>query len=368
MAFVALLQIKFNSQHDDIFIVRWKILVAIALVMGASLAGCIVQKPPAAPPAPGRSAWAFNATQVQAMNDLGFTGRGVRVAIIDTGIDMGHGDFAGLCVTVWVDLVQHRAEPYDDDGHGTQMAGILWGHNGGAPNASLIVIKAIDGQGKSTDSTVADAVRLAMDPNQDGDNGDAVDIISMSLGGGRVPLIGTETERAVNDAIVWGIFVVAAAGNDGQNDNGDVDSPASVKNVIAVGAVDSSLELAAFSSVGSNSGSFFPPVLPRSDPDKKPELVAPGVDVWMPVPGGGYAYGSGTSPATVFVSTALAVMLDALPQYRQSNNAGETTIVKFKQAFMETARTLDSQATPHDDGYGYGLVQAHDAYLTLSAG
>lgn len=346
---------------------RWKILVATALLVSCSLSGCIVQKPPGPPPPPGRSNWAFNATQVQAMNDLGYSGRNVRVAIIDTGIDMGHGDFSGLCITLWVDLVQHRDQPYDDDGHGTQMAGVLWGRNGGAPNASLMVIKAIDGTGTSTDSMVADAVRLAIDPDQDGDNGDAADVISMSLGGIRFLRIGAETERAVNEATGLGIFVVAAAGNGGLNAN-DVDSPASAREAIAVGAVDRNMELASFSSSGSNSGSFFPPRSARSDPDKKPELVAPGVDVWMPVPGGGYAYGSGTSPATVFVSAAIAVMLDALPQYRQASNAGETTIVKFKQAFMETARALDSQATPHDDGYGYGLVQAHDAYLALSAG
>jgi hypothetical protein len=212
---------------------------------------------------------------------------------------------------------------------------------------------------------VARAVRWCLDPNGDGNNTDSADIISLSLGGGRRPILGTETEKACNEAISWGTFVVAAADNDGESDNGDVASPASLKHVIAVGAVNSTGIIAPFSSAGRNGGSIFPPMLPRKDPDKKPELVAPGVDIWCDVPGGGHEFGSGTSHSTAFMSSCLAVILGALPQYLPRNNDGETTIVKFKNALMDTALKHDGQAEPHDEHYGYGLVQAHAAYVAL---
>ena len=346
---------------------NWKAALVLILLVAPGWAGCIFQEtPPSQPPPPGRSDWAFNATQIAELNAMGLSGRGVRVAIIDTGIDLSHPDFSGFCITFWQDLVNGQAAPYDDDGHGTMMASILWGQKGGAPNASLIVIKAVDNKGQSEDSTIAAAVRLAMDPNGDDDPSDSADVISMSLGGMRFLSLGSGSESAVGEALSAGVFVVAAAGNNGQG--GDVDSPASVTHAIAVGAVDINLTIASFSSVGTNDGSLIPPRRPRQDPDKKPELVAPGVDIWSAASGSGYAYISGTSPATVFVSTALALILESLPQYRRASNGGETTIVKFKQAFMDTAGKLDSQAMPHDDAYGYGLVRARDALEALSAG
>ena len=344
----------------------WKPALVASLVLAAALSGCLSEPEPSVRPPPGRSVWAYNMTQVLRMNELGYTGQGVTVGLVDSGIDLSHPAFANLSLRGWNDLVNGNATPYDDDGHGTMMAGLIAGSDGAATGAALLVAKAIDAAGKSSDSLVSRAVRWCLDPNGDGDNSDSADIISLSLGGGRLPILGTETEKACKEAISWGTFVVAAADNDGASDDGDVSSPASVKNVIAVGAVNSTGVIAPFSSAGRNEGSLLPPILPRHDPDKKPEVVAPGVDLWCDIPGGANDFGSGTSHATAFVSGCLAVVLGALPQYLPRNNEGETTIVKFKQALMDTALKLDGQAEPHDEHYGYGLIQAHALYLDLA--
>jgi serine protease AprX len=345
--------------------VRWKVLLAVTVLVAAAMAGCVSQPKPSVKPPPGRSLWAYNMTQVLEMNSLGFSGRGVTVGLVDSGIDLSHPAFANLTLKGWNDLVNGNATPYDDDGHGTQMAGIIAGSEGCASGAALLVVKAIDSAGTSSDSLVASAVRWCLDPNADGDSSDSADIISLSLGGKRLPILGTETERACKEAISWGCLVVAAADNDGDSDDGDVTSPASVKNVIAVGAVNATGIIAPWSSAGLNGGSLFPPKLPRSDPDRKPEVVAPGVDLWCAVPGGGHDFGSGTSHSAAFVSGVLALVVGALPQYLPRNNGGETTIVKFKQSLMDTALKLDGQARPHDEHYGYGLIQAHELYIAL---
>ncbi len=345
---------------------RWNAALVASVVLVSALAGCLSEPEPSVKPPAGRSEWAYNMTQVLEMSSLGFTGQGVTVGLVDSGIDLSHPDFANLSLKGWNDLVNGNATPYDDDGHGTQMAGIIAGTDGGAPGAALLVAKAIDAAGTSTDSLVARAVRWCLDPNGDGDRLDSADIISLSLGGGRLPILGTETEKACKEALSWGAFVVAACDNDGASDDGEVSSPASVKLVIAAGAVNQTGKIAPFSSAGRNEGSILPPILPRHDPDKKPEVVAPGVDLWCDIPGGGHDFGSGTSHAAAFVSACLAVVLGALPQYLPRNNEGETTIVKFKQALMDTALKLDGQAEPHDEHYGYGLVQAHALYLSLA--
>jgi subtilisin family serine protease len=338
--------------------VRWKAASAALLVLGLALSGCISEPKPSVKPPPGRSVWAYNMTQVLEMHSQGFTGQGVTVGLVDSGIDLSHPEFANLTLKGWKDLVNGEPTPYDDGGHGTEMAGIIAGSEGAAPGAALLVAKAIRSDGTSTDALVAAGVRWCLDPDGDGSNSDSADLISLSLGGGRIPILGTETERACKEALSWGAFVVAAADNDGDSDDGDVTSPASVKNVIAVGAVNATGVIAPWSSAGRNGGSLLPPRLPRSDPDRKPEVVAPGVDLWCAVPGGGHDFGSGTSHAAAFVSGCLALVLGALPRYLPRNNEGETTIVKFKQALMDTALKLEGQARPHDEHYGYGLIQA----------
>lgn len=327
--------------------------VAIALLLALSLllAGIgfwIVTQPNVAP-----SLWAFEMTEVVSLQGEGFDGTGVRVCIVDTGIDITHPDLRQVNLVGWRDLVNGQSLPYDDQGHGTSMAGIIFARGrlrGVAPGAELIAVKAIAASGSGGDQSIASAVDFCADPDEDGDNGDGAEVISLSLGGDS-RLAGTATESAVNRAIALGMFVVAAAGNDGQDDDGDVESPASVERVIAVGAVDSSRRIAPFSSVGAAVG--IPPI-PRSDPHRKPELSAPGVLIASTSTHDSYALVSGTSPSAALVAGIVALLLERHPQYKMNR----ALVFQFKEALMDGALRVSAQQEPHDPHYGYGIVQA----------
>lgn len=321
------------------------VLAALAALAVVS-AGCTVL-------GPQRSTWAFAAVQIADLAAEGLTGAGVKVAVIDTGIDLEHPNLRGVTLAYWADLVNSQPTPYDDNGHGTAMASILVGRGslaGGSPGVSLIVIKAIASDGTGTDATIAAAINTA---SQQG-----ADIISLSLGGGRVlPVIGGPATQAVDNACALGILVVASAGNDGgPSDDGQVASPGVARDAISVGAVDNSLTIASFSSVGKS-------VFLTGHPDRKPEVVAPGVDIAVAWLNGETALVSGTSPAAVFVSAGLALVLEKHPNLKRAGPSGVDTV---KNALMSSARKLDSQASPHDDYYGYGLFQAKAMSAQLS--
>lgn len=308
-------------------------------------------------PGPGvsNSEWAFEMTEIRELNAAGRNGSGVVVCIVDTGIDASHPDLDHVTILAWRDFVNGRAAPYDDQGHGTAMAGLIVGDGevrGASPAVSVLVAKGIAANGQGTDADVATAIDFCVDPDGDGDRSDGADIVSLSLGGGTHPIFGSAVADAANRAIQFGVFIVAAAGNDGQTDDGEVEVPAREPLVIAVGAVDRNGLIATFSSSGRQTYGF---AQPRTDPDKKPELVAPGVDLVAPWPGGQYVRVSGTSPATAIVAGGLALLLENHPELRKQN---PTTIESTKTALMTAVRTLAGQVLPHDDHYGYGLFQA----------
>ena len=167
-----------------------------------------------------------------------FDGNDVRVCIVDSGIMVEHNDLESFNLVMWKDFIQGKSTPYDDNGHGTSMAGILvadgW-MKGIAPRVDLLVAKALAEDGSGSDEVVAEAIDWCVS--------NEADIISLSLGGAPDLLpfdlgTGRGSDEATNDAIDQGIFVVAAAGNDGgQNDDGDVSNPCSERLVICVGGV-----------------------------------------------------------------------------------------------------------------------------------
>jgi len=309
------------------------------------------------------STWAFTMTEVTDLQARGLTGQGVTVCIVDTGIDPQHPELQGMNLVAWRDFTpQRRSVPYDDEGHGTAMAGIIFARgrlSGVAPSANLIAAKAITSSGSGGDVDIANAVDFCVDPNGDGDPTDGAHVISLSLGGGSHPILGSTTENAVNRAIDDGVLVVAAAGNDGLADDGDVESPASVPRVIAVGAVDRQGVIAPFSTRGDNSACA--PPFPRCDPNEKPEVVAPGVDIATILDQGRYAYVSGTSPAAALLSGIVALLLEEHPEYRHDPNR----VPLFKIALMDGAQPANGQQVPHDDRYGYGLAKAAGTEVLL---
>jgi len=347
-----------QGRHHTVAIVV-AILLLMAIVLYAVLFSGII--PGTGVPS---SEWAFEMTEIRELNAAGRNGSGVVVCIVDTGIDVSHPDLDHVTILAWRDFVNGRSSPYDDEGHGTAMAGLIVGDGqvrGASPAVSLLVAKAIEANGQGTDADVAAAIDFCVDPNGDGNRSDGADIVSLSLGGGTHPIFGSAVEDAANNAFQFGVFIVAAAGNDGQADDGEVEVPAREPLVIAVGAVDRNGLIAAFSSRGRQTYGF-PIAQPRTDPDKKPELVAPGVDLVAPWPGGQYVRVSGTSPATAIVAGGLALLLENHPELRKQN---PTTIESTKTALMTAARTLAGQVLPHDDHYGYGLFQAASAESLL---
>lgn len=288
----------------------------------------------------------------------GLDGTGVRVCIVDSGIDTSHKDLSGINLVAWRDFVNNQEQPYDDQGHGTSMAGILvadgW-MQGVAPEVELVVAKALSGNGTGDDGIVADAIDWCVEQDSQ--------IISLSLGGapGLLPFNpfgGRDSSDAADDAIDQGIVVIAAAGNDGgPDDDGDVAHPSSERLVISVGGHTEDGSHWSGSSTGDNNGNLLPLILPRQDPHKKPEIVAPAEGVPVVNNDGTWSIVDGTSAATVFVTGAIALLFEAVPSLAANETSGSSaSVVQIKQALMDTAKPQPGQ-DGHDNDYGYGMLQ-----------
>ena len=292
----------------------------------------------------GRTAVTVGARAVQEL--MGYDGAGIGVAIVDSGITAWHDDLTvangqGQRVTHFVDFVNGYAQPYDDWGHGTHVAGIVAGNgfdtngtrNAIAPGASIIALKALDAQGNGTISSIIAAIDYAV-ANKDALN---IRVINLSLGAGVTESYNTDPlTLAAKRAVDAGIVVVAAAGNKGKAANGQtqygaIGSPGNAPWVITIGASSTNGTvrrqddtIAAFSSRGPT----------RYDYAAKPDLVAPGMGIisladplssfytsktefllqgkvspgYTP-----YIALSGTSMATPVVAGTVALMLQANP-------------------------------------------------------
>ena len=299
------------------------------------------------------------------LDDVSLDGEGISVCIVDSGIDMTHPDLSGLSLAGWRDFISSATEPYDDNGHGTSMAGILVADGwikGVAPNVDLFVAKALDGvNGQGSDEVVAQAIDWCVEQN--------VNVISLSLGGAPGilpfnPFSGRDSGDAASDAIDQGIVVVAAAGNDGgDDDDGDVAHPSSEQLVISVGGVTLSGTHWSGSSIGDNDGSLSPLLLPRQDPNKKPEIVAPGESVPVINNQNSWSIVDGTSASTVFVTGAIALLLENSPELSSDNEQSSSdTVTQIKQLILNSVKSRDGQEG-HDNNYGYGLLQINDLLI-----
>ncbi|HZK35092.1 MAG TPA: S8 family peptidase [Bacillota bacterium] len=256
-------------------------------------------------------------------NDTGYTGKGVGIAILDTGI-YPHQDLVRPRnrIVAFKDIINNWQTPYDDNGHGTFVAGVAAGngylsggkYKGVAPDATLIGVKVMNERGSGDSSDIIAGMQWVAD-NKDKYN---IKVLSVSLGAqpGRIARI---DPLAVAVEAIWdkGIIVVAAAGNSGPRPN-TITTPGISSKIITVGAVDDKRTIeydddtiADFSSRG--------PVNRRLI---KPDLVAPGVNVTstntnkdykgtrLEQMGEPYRSMSGTSVATPIVSGAAAIMLE----------------------------------------------------------
>lgn len=229
--------------------------------------------------------WALTAIQVQgAWNSLPSDVPAVVVAVIDSGI-AEHPDLQGR-VGAGYDFVERDDQPQDESGHGTAVAGILGaqanngiGIAGVGGSVSLIPLRVLNAQDVGTTSDLAAAIVYAVDHD--------AQIINLSLGG---PNPSSTLEAAVNYAQSHGVILIAAAGNSGIE---SVLFPAAYQGVISVGALDSNLQAASFSSRG--------PLV---------KTWAPGTEILATAADGGYRTVTGTSFAASIVSGMAALELE----------------------------------------------------------
>lgn len=267
----------------------------------------------------------------------GVDGRGIKVAVIDTGIDYTHADLGGCfgntCkVAGGYDYVNDDTDPRDDNGHGTHVAGIVAANGtlkGVAPGATLLAYKVLGAGGSGSWSDIIAALEQAV--------ADGAKIANLSLGG--TGNADDALSQAVDNATAAGMLCVVAAGNSG-NGYRTIGSPGAARTALTVGAVTNARQIASFSSRGyvhDGEGHLM-----------KPEVAAPGVDIVSTVPKSGsishpsgYASLNGTSMAAPHVAGAAALLL----QWKASQTPAE---VKSRLA----GSSLPATGDPFSEGVG----------------
>ena len=275
----------------------------------------------------GTKDWGLNDIQAPDAWLAGYTGKGIVVAVVDTGVDYQHTD---LSQNIWTnkleiagngidddnngyvddiygyDFVNNDGYALDDNGHGTHVSGIIAGMNNGygvtgvAYDATIMPVKVLSSSGSGTFTGVAQGVMYAVN------NG--ADVINLSLGA--YGSASTELSSAITYAINHGVIVCMASGNDSQLSPTYPAILAKTAGGIAVGAVDSSNVVATFSN---DAGTLVPYDF----------VVAPGVSIYSSYMGGQYVVMSGTSMATPFVAGAAALLLSAQNDFSSPWSLGQ---------------------------------------------
>ncbi|TDL73680.1 peptidase [Rhodococcus qingshengii] len=264
--------------------------------------------------------------------DSGYDGSGVKVAVLDTGIDAEHPDIASQLVDAKSFVPNEDAR--DFHAHGTHVASTVLGtgaasegkNKGVAPGADLLVGKVLSNEGYGQDSWIIDGMEWAAQNAK---------IVNMSIGSNE-PSDGTDPmAQAVNNLTAeTGALFVIAAGNTGAE---GINSPGSADSALTVGAVDKSDHLAWFSSKGPQNGIS----------GLKPDLTAPGVGILAARSqfsdgSGSYRTMDGTSMATPHVAGAAAILSQRHPDW---------TGAQLKEALMSTTKKLD-HIKPFEGGTG----------------
>lgn len=263
-------------------------------------------------------------------------GKGVRIAILDTAIAAEHPNLKEAVVEA-IDCTSENNQDAACNIHGTHCAGIIAGRTtnaasiGIAPEASIYSARVVDNQGDCSVKAFVKAIQWAIEKQ--------VHIISISLACNKEH----ETmQNAINQAIETGIFVVAAVGNS-YTACEDVDFPARYKGVIAVGAVDKNLNLAAYSIEG-----------------KSVDLVAPGKNILSTYPPNVFAAMDGTSTAAPFVAGLLALCLNLYLKkldIKHLNELGHLQAGYYKALKNHLLNsTIELGSLGQDKLYGRGLI------------
>lgn len=267
--------------------------------------------------------WGIQRTAAPESWNSGLTGKGVKVAIVDTGI-VRHDD---LLIAGGASFVAYTGSYEDDNGHGTHVAGIVGARNNGigtvgiAPESSIYAVKSLDQNGSGYLSDIIAGIDWSIQNN--------MDIINLSLG---TTSHSATLQQVVDKAYGQNILVVAAAGNNGAADgSGDtVNYPARYSSVIAVAATDSADKRASFSATGSTL-----------------EVAAPGVSVLSTYLNNQYGRMSGTSMAAPYTAGNLALLKQA-----------DSTLTAAELRLKLQQDVIDLGAGGKDSWFGHGLIQA----------
>lgn len=281
-------------------------------------------------PQADHSAWGIERIGADAVtSELGLTGQGVKVAVLDTGIDAAHPDLGPRLFTVdpgdpsypggWIQfdaagVPVSESVPHDTQAHGTHVAGTIAGGDssgspiGVAPGASLMASPVLPG-GSGTMAQVLAGMQWAMAPTDRFGNpaGEPADVVNMSLGSETYAQDFVEPTR---NMYLSGVFPAFSIGN--WCSPGSSSSPGNVYEAVSVGATDITEDVGVFSCGEEVRRTDFPEP-PADWPESwvVPDVSAPGVDILSARPGGGYGLNSGTSMATPHVAGTVALMMEA---------------------------------------------------------
>lgn len=271
----------------------------------------------------------------------GFTGQGIVVAILDSGVDLTHPELAARWrggANSWFDPYQEHSQPVDLTGHGTQMLGVIVGgaasgtQIGVAPDAQWIAARIFDDRGQATTAAIHAALRWVLDPDGNPTTADAPHVLNASWSGDdiRCNLEFAADLQALHQA---GILPVFAAGTHTPI------SPATLPTAFPVGAIDDAEHLYFDSARGPS------PCATPEDYFYFPRLVAPGVNIRTTDKFGLYTEVEGTSVAAAHVAGTLALLLSARPGLSAA-----------EQAEVLQASAADLGVFGPDQTFGYGRL------------
>lgn len=295
----------------------------------------------------GEVPWGLKAIKVPELRKAygaSMRGQGVRVGVLDTGIQAKHSEFGSVFgKIVFKDFINKMPIAYDDHGHGTHVAGTIAGVKVGvAPQVSLVIGKTFDAAGTGSDSAILEGMQWMMNPDGNLETEDHPHVVNNSWGSALDAEFNDIREhehwrRAITAWVAAGIAPVFAAGNSSKAPNG---SPGGLPEAISVASYASDGTISKFSSRGPNywtDGTSKFRVF-------KPDFSAPGQDVISASPDNKYVTMSGTSMATPHATGAIALAYQVLPK-----------IHPYDALLLLT----ESSVKKGDINFGLGALDAH---------
>ena len=277
--------------------------------------------------------WSISNLGVTTAWDAGYNGKGVKIAVVDSGVNSSHEDFATTSFAKGYNVMTGSSDVTDENGHGTFVSGVLaaarnngLGVAGFCTDVTIVPIKCFGKSAETSAAYIIEAIYAAVNTYD-------CDVINLSLG---TDADMASMKTAVEYATGKGVLVVAAVGNKGTS---ELSYPAAYDCVIGVGSIDQNGLVPSF-----------------SEKNKSVFVVAPGVSIVSldNENNSGYDRGSGTSYSTPFVSVAAAI----LKQYAPS-----ATVANFKTILRNSS--IDGGVSGYDTSYGYGKLNISNFVATM---